>query len=76
MAWWDGWSEEDLVKFELTPTSHLVIDGKEIQVHRCETCGVIVTDKPEHLPKHGGHKVRQPVCIKRDEVELIIKGAL
>lgn len=76
MAWWDGMSEADIVLMEQTPTSHLVIDGHEIPVHRCQTDGAIVTDATMASKKHVGHKFKQPVCLTRHEIEYLTKGMI
>lgn len=74
MPWWEDRTEAEVVKMEQTPTSHLVIDGKEIEVMRCKTDGAIVTKNPENFLLHIGHRFKQPVCLTRNEIESLVKG--
>lgn len=74
MAWWDGLSEEEIVRMEQTPTSHLVLDGNEVEIHRCMTDGAIVTNATMASKLHVGHKFKQPVCLTRQEIENLVKG--
>lgn len=74
MAWWDGMEEAAIVSMEQTPTSHLVLDGHEIEVMRCDTDGALVTKSPDCFLKHKGHKFKQPVCLTRNEIENLIQG--
>lgn len=74
MAWWEGKDEADIFKMEQAPTSHLVIDGREIEVMRCSTDGAIVTRHEDSFLKHVGHRFKQPVCLTRHEIEALIQG--
>lgn len=75
-AWYEGMSEKDLLRFEQTPTTHLVISGKEIEVHRCDTDGGVVLSTQASLARHPGHKIRQPVLLTREEVDMIVEGVI
>jgi len=77
---WDGTTvtEEEWSNLELkTPIFQFKLHGGQpIEIHRCDTDGGIVTDKQESLARHAGHKVRQPVLLKRAEVLALVEGKL
>ena len=73
---WEGMDEDEVLRMESTPTSHLVIDGQEIEVHRCITDGAVVVSAKLAALSHKGHKFKQPVCLSRNEVQMIINSLL
>ena len=60
-----------------TPVTHFQFVGREpFQIHRCEADGGIVTESQESLAAHPGHKIRQPVLLRKNEVEAIVEGLI
>lgn len=61
------------------PLSHLIIDGKEVELFRCDTDGGIVIcsrdfdyDSQASFRAHSGHKLKQPVVLKDGEMQEIL----
>lgn len=80
MLVWDGVepTDDQWLKLELTtPITKMQILGNiPFQVHRCQADGGIVTGHSESLAAHLGHKVNQPVLLKRNEVMALVKGII
>ena len=55
------------------PCSALLIDGKEVEIFRCETDGGLVFNHQSLLRHHPGHRFRSPVGLKDGEMEEIGK---
>lgn len=62
-----------------SPISHLIIDGKEVEVFRCDTDGGIVIrsadfsyDAQASFRAHGGHKLKQPVILRTGEIQDVL----
>ena len=77
---WDGKepSEEEWMNLELgTPITHMKIHNQPVfQVHRCDADGGIVTEHQKSIGAHLGHKIKQPVMIKRNEVMALVDGVI
>lgn len=59
-----------------SPITHVIIDGKEVEVFRCDTDGGLVIRSFEYdsqalFKAHGGHKLKQPVILKEGEMQEI-----
>lgn len=63
-----------------SPISHLIIDGKEVEVFRCETCmtGLVIRskdfgyDSQARYMEHAGHTLKQPVILRDGEIQDIL----
>lgn len=62
-----------------SPISHLIIDGKEVEVFRCETDNGLVIhskdfnyDSQARYKEHGGHSLKQPVILREGEMQDIL----
>lgn len=62
-----------------SPISHLIIDGKEVEVFRCDTDdGLVIRskdfgyDSQLRFREHGGHKLKQPVILRDGEIQSIL----
>ena len=75
---WDGTTvtDEEWGNLELkTPVSQFRLHGGElIEIHRCEADGAIVTNQQDSLKRHPGHRLKQPILIKREEVMALVRG--
>jgi len=80
MLVWDGDlpTDEEWSALELsTPITHFKLFSEQpVQVHRCEADGGIVLDSQSSIQLHLGHKIRQPVLIKRKEVMALVEGKI
>lgn len=55
-----------------TPTSSVTFEnGQEVQVYRCDTDGALVLPFGEHLKLHAGHRLKQPVILKKEDIEFL-----
>lgn len=61
------------------PISHLIIDGKEVEVFRCDADGGLVIrskdfeyDSQRLYKEHGGHTLKQPVILKDGEIQDVL----
>lgn len=61
------------------PISHLIIDGKEVEVFRCDTDGGLVINTQNFgynsqasFRAHGGHKLKQPVILREGEIQDVL----
>lgn len=62
-----------------SPISHLIIDGKEVEVFRCETDGGLVIrsndfcyDSQARYKEHAGHSLKQPVILRDGEIQDVL----
>lgn len=70
-------SEEDIKTLMTTPFTDIVLlDGKQVEVFRCDTDGGLVINTQESIIKHAGHKVKSPVIITEKEYELLKEGRI
>lgn len=76
---WDGKvTDDEIFKMEYEcPITHVKIFNNEpIEIHRCESDGGIVTASQGSLKQHAGHRMKQPVLLKKEELYAIIDGKI
>lgn len=52
-----------------TPCSRVLIDGKELEIFRCQADGGLVFHHQDLLRLHPGHRFSSPVIFKEGELE-------
>lgn len=58
------------------PITHIIVDGKEVEVFRCETDkGLVIRtagyDSQALFQAHAGHEIKQPVTLRDGEMQEI-----
>lgn len=52
-----------------TPCSRVLVDGKELEIFRCQADGGLVFNHQDLLRLHPGHRFSSPVLLKENELE-------